>query len=320
MGIRTARVRSIVTAVFWLASLAVAVALGKAAYYDSGHLGTRLPRLYLGLPAPDSPEVINVAVTIDRFNFGAGGGSVDGHASVTARSSNAKPLSQFKPPRAVVLSFHHVSEKTTPVPATLDVKQGGSVDIIQLKHITRDSASGEGKLTWDVATVIGPWLYPFDRYILFVKPRLTEVSPETGAGPDAEGSRAITTFDIDVRVPIFMSRCEGLGGEPCTGVVVNREEYRDQYQIILERPMLLMAMTWIFGGLAALFLVYLVVQRDIGSVTWQGLGFFGTVWGIRSMLVTSAPLFPVVVDFVALGVYVVVALILIFKVLTRVQW
>jgi hypothetical protein len=72
----------------------------------------------------------------------------------------------------------------------------------------------------------------------------------------------------------------------------------------LKRKVFLRAVSGLFLLISAVFLVYLLRLSNPNELMTKSLGFFGTLWGLRALLVpATAKVFPTSVDYAILGLF-----------------
>ncbi len=84
-------------------------------------------------------------------------------------------------------------------------------------------------------------------------------------------------------------------------------------KIILRRKYFLQFVTLFFLALVVVFTYYLFRQKTLADFYPKIIGLFVGIWGVRSILVTDAPVFPTVVDYFTLGAMILIAGIIIDK-------
>lgn len=89
----------------------------------------------------------------------------------------------------------------------------------------------------------------------------------------------------------------------------------------LKRKPFLRIASLIFLGIGIAFVFYLVGlnrQDELNEFMKGSLGFFGTLWGLRAILVPETiKVFPTLVDYVILGAFCCVFFLVAFRVHTR---
>jgi hypothetical protein len=85
------------------------------------------------------------------------------------------------------------------------------------------------------------------------------------------------------------------------------------YSITLKRHSFVRAMAIIILLVALLYLLYNVAKEETSKVPANSLGFIAALWGIRQIIIGSVKLFPTIVDYTILALYLVVALIVLYK-------
>jgi hypothetical protein len=177
--------------------------------------------------------------------------------------------------------------------------QGGSDDTIALAFPDAWGAlRGAGTFSWAGDPQHGPFLYPFDRYVLRVNPILLQPSD----------SKSYPFYPIDTLVTDFgnsnfIPRLKNLRAQPPN----------DLYEITVERPVLLRRLAIIVGGLLLVWLIYLVWVAKPEEYAGHVVTLFVGVFSIRSSLLSGAPVFPSLIDYCALAVYLSAVLIVLIK-------
>jgi hypothetical protein len=73
------------------------------------------------------------------------------------------------------------------------------------------------------------------------------------------------------------------------------------------------AITAILYLVAFIFLAYILKKEETSRVLTNSLGYLAALWGIRQIIIGSSKLFPTVIDFVTLGLYLIVVGIVTFR-------
>jgi hypothetical protein len=123
---------------------------------------------------------------------------------------------------------------------------------------------------------------------------------------------------IPLRVHID-NKINGLVLEPCdshysvedaiAGITTNR------FSITLRRHRFVQVIALTFLVVAFTFLFYIAMREEKSKVLSSSLGYIAALWGIRQILMGSEKLFPTIVDFLTLGLYIAVAIIVFHKLL-----
>jgi hypothetical protein len=148
--------------------------------------------------------------------------------------------------------------------------------------------------------------YPFDSYEVLLFPRAC-VNNSGGAciPPD---NASIDTFEAIVADQNFV------------GVVAASESTPGEYKLVLSRKFFVRMVSIIFLVFSLIFLVYLVVAGDPKDLLPKSLGFFATLWGLRSLIVpSSVSVFPTIVDYCILTIFCLLFLLVFMKLYPRSQ-
>jgi len=177
--------------------------------------------------------------------------------------------------------------------------QGGTDEPVALSFPPAWGAlRGTDTFTWSAEPERGAFFYPFDRYNLHVNPSLMEVSD-----PAIYPSLSIDTLSADFTNSNLVPQLHNL----------EAKYPDDRYSISLERPILLRFLAVIVGGLLVLWLGYLLWSSKAGEQAGQLVSLFAGVFAIRSSLLSGAPLFPSLIDYCALAIYLSAVLIVLLK-------
>lgn len=126
----------------------------------------------------------------------------------------------------------------------------------------------------------------------------------------------------EIQTPIRVqveNKINGLVLQPCdshysrddasAGITTNR------FSIVLRRHRFVQVIAVTFLVIAVTFLFYIAKREDKTKVLSSSLGYIAALWGIRQILMGSEKLFPTIVDFLTLGLYITVAIIVFHKLL-----
>ena len=163
------------------------------------------------------------------------------------------------------------------------------------------SLMGNGTFSWTATPQPGAFYYPFDRYLLTVNPALMEVSQR-----DVYYPKPIESMEAEFGNSNLIPRLHPLHTGP-------RDHLEDIYEISLERPVLLRLLAIIVGALLVIWLMYMIVAAKPEEYAGNIVTLFVGVFSIRSSLLAGAPIFPSLIDYCALGVYLSAVLIVIIK-------
>lgn len=85
------------------------------------------------------------------------------------------------------------------------------------------------------------------------------------------------------------------------------------FSIRLRRHRFVRAIAVILYSVALLFLFYISTREETSKVLSNSLGYIAALWGIRQIIVGYARLFPTIIDFATLALYVAVIAIVAYK-------
>jgi hypothetical protein len=248
-------------------------------------------------PSGNKPLRTSVLTRLEQFNPSRG--VIDGHVRITIElDQNANE--KFAAPTSFELKLIHAVPEQQRI-----IEQGHSQGILPMRSETsfQFPISGEGQFSWNVVTDRSPFWYPFDRYRLFVNPEL--VVPETARGQFAYFEHA-DLFELDVAASnliISATTPANPGGAVSP----------DPYEVKLKRPIIISIMALALVIIGVGFLSHLATVDDVSSLMWQSLTFFAGIWGVRSILLTGFAVFPVLIDYVTLTLYLLASIILLYK-------
>lgn len=182
---------------------------------------------------------------------------------------------------------------------------------------TFDRSNGSGKpvsaVTFDCADVMLTdrvaakeiW-YPFDSYEVLLFPRACVNN--SGGACTTHDNASIDTFEAIVADQNFV------------GVLTASESAQGAYTLVLSRKFFVRMVSVIFLVFSLIFLVYLVAAGDPKDLLPKSLGFFATLWGLRSLIVpSSVSVFPTIVDYCILTIFCLLFLLVFMKLYPRSQ-
>jgi hypothetical protein len=282
-------------------NLCIFAALALAAY-GAIHLVRTQPSTRFGFPvrADDIVPPTRAWVDLDFKEFHPADNQLTGAVSV-----ELVPRSQDIPPqqyaqwaaatKSVLLRFYGGDIQKS-------VFQGGSDAPIPVAMPPAwGSLMGKGVFTWDAIATFGPFFYPFDRYTLTANPALMDVT-NAEVYPDLP----IEDVKADFGNINFSPRLHRLSSG-------DTRYHPHLYEISLERPALLRLLAIVVGALLLVWLGYLVFVAKPEEYAGNIVTLFVGVFSIRSSLLSGAPVFPSLIDYCAVGVYVSAALIVLIK-------
>ncbi len=196
--------------------------------------------------------------------------------------------------RKTVLRFEHFKGSEFEIVGNTD----GAIDFASVP--LSDTLVGKGTFWWKGVsqTYRGPFYYPFDRYVLSVNPFLVKSDgPKYFTDP-------VDSLDVDFGGLSFVPQIKSLRAQ-------SRND--DFYEITLQRPALLRVIAGFVAVLLLFWLAYLIwfakAEENVGQVVTLFIGVFS----IRSSLLSGAPVFPGLIDYCTLAVYLSAVLIVLVK-------
>ena len=160
-----------------------------------------------------------------------------------------------------------------------------------------------------------PWLYPFDKYVIAAQIKLMIV-----ATPDWKQYFRIPDdrYTVLPKVPNLVVR----------NIKANDLEYWAKYfqqdptefarpykpdfwkdgriLLVLERPLFPKFFAVLFGILAVAWILVVVRSADPKQLTLNEFAYFLAIWAIRAPLAAGAPKAPLLMDYITMGLYVLV--------------
>lgn len=168
---------------------------------------------------------------------------------------------------------------------------------------------GTGKFVWKARPVRSVIWYPFDSYELrlfaetgFSYSRADQWEPARSDQPalfrDAPLMHPTDSVELILVSPALLmtqSRVEA---------PQNPWGYTTAWSVTLSRPSILRVVSFVLLLVSLLAFFYLAIERDESKRLVYVLGFFGTLWAVRSVLLTGVTVFPVAVDYIVLLLYI----------------
>jgi len=130
--------------------------------------------------------------------------------------------------------------------------------------------------------------YPFDRYE--IKLNLEEQVSYDGAVTNTSPEKIM----VHCKVPNFLINKKG------------------DATFILSRPYTFKMMSIVFLLLVTFYIIYLWTKKSRNDILPQCIGLFTGVWSIRSIISTNAPVFPTVIDYFTLLIFMALGTLLFF--------
>ncbi len=159
-----------------------------------------------------------------------------------------------------------------------------------------------------------PTLYPFDSYNVEISILILHV-PDLAAGEaSTEHPRKAVPLDVTTRLREYLpgfyvdNRKNSLSfqkdlikGDPMAT--------NNMFSFRLVRIKFLRYFTVYIYTLACIFLAYIAFRRNVSELLGQALGYFAALWGIRGIITAKIEVFPTIIDYLTLGLYSVLVLI-----------
>ena len=170
-----------------------------------------------------------------------------------------------------------------------------------------------------------PWLYPFDKYVIAAQIKLMIV-----ATPDWKQYFRIPDdrYTVLPKIPNLMVRnikandlehwAKYFQQDPKDFARLYRPDFWKDGRIllVLERPLFPKFFAVFFGILAVAWILVVARSADPMQLTLNEFAYFLALWAIRAPLAAGAPKAPLLMDYLAMGLYV----LLIGVVLAKFIW
>lgn len=145
------------------------------------------------------------------------------------------------------------------------------------------------------------FLYPFESYVLNIQiDYLKKNSDETPI---------ILAVENRIDETIMIKKCE-----PGYSFDKNTTDFNSLH-LILRRHRFVRLMAVILYIIAICFLVYIARLQETKDVLTSSLGYIAALWGIRGIIIGPSKLFPTIIDFITLILYVAVFIIVVYRLL-----
>lgn len=120
--------------------------------------------------------------------------------------------------------------------------------------------------------------------------------------------------DVPIKLQV-LNQIDELIVAPCAGhySFETSAAEANSFSISLRRHGFMKSIAAVLYLIAFIFLAYIWKEKTTSGVLTNSLGYLAALWGIRQVILGSAKLFPTVIDFVTLLLYLIVACIVIFK-------
>ncbi len=143
------------------------------------------------------------------------------------------------------------------------------------------------------------FFYPFEDYVLNFELDFTKKTGE----------------QIPVNLQVKNQIDEAIIVKNCTAGYSFDKNASDpnSFNFVLKRHRFVRATAVILYSVAFAFLVYIATREETSKVLSNSLGYLAALWGVRAIIIGSAKMFPTVVDFITLGLYVAVVAIVAYK-------
>jgi hypothetical protein len=190
------------------------------------------------------------------------------------------------------------------------VTPGSDPQSVNYESVLRVSPSPTPSPSTVTATVNRPWtaigllyssqsfFYPFENYVLNI-----QIDFEKKSVPALLNLKVINQIDEAV----IVKKC--VAGYSFDGSVPDP----NSFNFVLKRHRFVRLTALILYSVAFVFLVFIATREETSKVLTNSLGYLAALWGVRAIIIGSVKLFPTVIDFMTLGLYVAVFSIIIYK-------
>ena len=165
----------------------------------------------------------------------------------------------------------------------------------------------------DVRLLGDPWLYPFDKYVIAAQIKLAIV-----ATPDWNQYFRIPDdrYAVLPKIPNLMVRnikandleywAKYFQQDPKEFARLYRPDFWKDGRILLalERPWFPKFFAVFFGILAVAWILVVAKSADAKQLTLNEFAYFLAIWAIRAPLAAGAPKAPLLMDYITMGLYV----------------
>lgn len=261
------------TLVFWIALVALVIYIGREAYSDFG-------KERVNCKAPDS------------------------HASAflvlnELQSSSKQIKASLLVPTLLNPAFKLDGDRLVLESATPDTNDP-SVTRYETLLAYKPDQDGQSKFAWLAFSSpysSADFFYPFENY-------------EFNLHIDYQKNGNDVPLDLQVR-----NKINELILEPCSHhySFTNAATDVNGFSVRLRRHRFVKATAAVLYSVAFVFLLHIARREDLSTVLSNSLGYMAALWGIREIIIGNSKLFPTIVDFVTLGLYIAVVAIVAYK-------
>ena len=190
----------------------------------------------------------------------------------------------------------------------------GWMNNVPLKHPPASFSESAPKSTQaDIRLLGDPWLYPFDKYVIAAQIKLMIV-----ATPDWKQYFRIPddSYTVLPKIPNLMVRnikandleywAKYFQQDPKEFARLYRPDFWKDGRIllVLERPLFPKFFAVFFGILAVAWILVVAKSADPKQLALNEFAYFLALWAIRAPLAASAPKAPLLMDYITMGLYV----------------
>ncbi|HEX8475020.1 MAG TPA: hypothetical protein VF666_13405 [Pyrinomonadaceae bacterium] len=140
------------------------------------------------------------------------------------------------------------------------------------------------------------FFYPFEQYPLNFR-----ISYEINGEPRTVKLRVVSKINELILGPCF------------NHYSFNDEGNDNEFSVVLKRHRFVRATAVVLYTMALVFLFYIATREETSKALSNSLGYLAALWGVREIIIGSSKLFPTVVDFLTLALFVTVVAIVAYK-------
>lgn len=148
---------------------------------------------------------------------------------------------------------------------------------------------------------------------------ILHVPPLTTENTETKKPRQAAPLDVITRLHEYLP---GFYMDNLKDTLTFQKELKDNpmatnnmFSFQLVRNKFLRYFTIYIYALACLFLVYIAFRRSTSELLGQTLGYFAALWGIRNIITAKVEVFPTIIDYITLGLYSVLVLVVVGRLL-----
>ena len=219
----------------------------------------------------------------------------------------------YSAPAQVFFSPFEISDATNEFSLGVFAPRGWTTNVPLKRPPASFSESVPKSTRADVPLLGDPWLYPFDKYVIAAQIKLMIV-----ATPDWKQYFRIPDdrYTVLPKIPNLMVRnikandleywAKYFQQDPKEFARLYRPDFWKDGRIllVLERPVFPKFFAVFFGILAVAWILVVARSADPKQLTLNEFAYFLAIWAIRAPLAAGAPKAPLLMDYITMGLYV----------------